>query len=208
MLGEADSLLWGDSDGRRRNLRGRSAITRDRHGVIKYPKSLCEACNTSRSRPLDLAYDEFSLAVRRTRRWSRKLNLEAIYGQAWQFRSLDLGRYYAKHFGCRMVRTGIEVPGSLRAFLDGAVDLHDSTMTLCTTADVRRNLHRGLSITGDFIEVDRAATEIRRCVMAAFVGRVGVRYEWRADATEAPTSFFHGARPRIARYRQDEDLLR
>lgn len=73
MLDGADSLLWGDTDGRRRNLHGRSAITRDRHGVIKYPKSLCEMCNTSRSRALDLAYDEFSLAVRRTRRGSRKL---------------------------------------------------------------------------------------------------------------------------------------
>lgn len=34
-----DHLIWGDGEGNSKEIRGKSGITRDRHGVVKFPKS-------------------------------------------------------------------------------------------------------------------------------------------------------------------------
>src|SRR4051794_25755878 len=64
-------LLWGDTDGETREIRGRNGVKRDRYGVVKFPKSLCEYCNNRRSKPVDEAYDIYAGHVSRS--WSRRL---------------------------------------------------------------------------------------------------------------------------------------
>lgn len=67
MMADGGPLLWGDRDGNTRDIRGSSGVTRDRYGVIKFPKSLCEPCNNKRSKSSDNAYDTYSQYVSRTR---------------------------------------------------------------------------------------------------------------------------------------------
>lgn len=120
LMADGRPLLWGDRAGNLREIRGSSGVTRDRYGVVKFPKSLCEPCNNKRSKPFDNSYDVYSGYASRT--WLRILpgvDFRQIFSDEWEEPTLNLARYYGKHFGCRMVRSGLPVPDSLRQFLTG-----------------------------------------------------------------------------------------
>jgi hypothetical protein len=57
MMGE-EGLIWLDTEGKTRHLKGRGAIQRDRYGVVKFDKSLCAPCNNGASQPFDTAYEQ------------------------------------------------------------------------------------------------------------------------------------------------------
>ncbi len=192
-------LLWGDGSDLR-EIRGKSGITRDRYEVVKFPKSLCESCNNKRSKPFDNAYDVYSAYVARTPLHTAPgVDLKVVFGSEWKARTLDLARYYGKHFGCRMVRTGTPIPASLRLFLDGAIDMPDAHMALITTDSIGKGYEPGLAISPDFVETDKTRSRFERYVLAAYVGPIGVRYEWCADgiADEQRSQFFHHPYPII-----------
>lgn len=191
-----DTLIWGDREGNTREIRGKSGIRRDRYGVVKFPKSMCDICNNSRSQPFDLAYEQFSnyLIEHRNLRFLPGIALVDIFGEQWRSLGLDLARYYAKHFGCQMVRTGVGAPDSLREFMDGALDISDAHMALVTTDSVNSTmLKNGLSISAGAVFADRQFTQITGCVFAAYVGSIGVRFEWqKAGLPDGERSqFFH-----------------
>ncbi|MEV4703640.1 hypothetical protein [Actinoplanes sp. NPDC049316] len=198
LMADGEPLLWGDGDGNTREIRGRSGVTRDRYGVVKFPKSLCEPCNNKRSKPFDNAYDIYSEYVDRT--WLRimpGIDFQQVFGADWEARTLNLARYYGKHFGCRMVRAGFPIPDSLREFLDGATDMPDAHMGLITTDSIHARYKGGLSISPDFVEADRNLTRLKRYVLAAYIGSIGVRYEWREEGFTERSQFFHYPRPVI-----------
>lgn len=205
-----DSLIW-VGDGDMREIRGKSGIKRDRYGVVKFPKSLCGACNNAHSQPFDRAYSTFSDYLDST--WVRILpgiSFDEIYGDTWKKDTLDLARYYAKHFGCRMVRSGLPAPDSLRAFMDGAEDMPDAHMALVTTDSVHRIAGRGLTMSSDFAWTDPERTEFRGCVMAAYVGSVGVRYQWWAEGRKPEgwdSQFFHFPSPVINCFKDEQALM-
>ena len=195
-LMSGDALIWGASDGQTRQVRGKSGIQRDRYGVVKFPKSLCSKCNNERSKPFDEAYTTFSdfVAGHPLTRHMPGIEFAAIFGSGWKKSTLDLARYYAKHFGCRMVADGIGAPVSLRDFMNGATDIPDCHMVLATTDSVHGTpLRNGLSISGAAASADRALTELIRYVAASYVGSVGVRFEWQKPGIpdEARSQFFH-----------------
>lgn len=202
LMADEDALLWGDGSGTTREIRGKSGVHRDRYGVVKFPKSLCDRCNNVRSKAFDNAYDVFSRLVSTT--WLRGMpgvNLERPYGGAWQESVLNLARYYAKHFGCRMVRAGVRVPESLPAFLDGEADMPDAHMAIITTDSVHAAFGRGLSISPDFVECDKELTRFVRCVLVTYIGSIGVRYEWREEEfAKGLSQFFHYPHPLINRF--------
>lgn len=197
LMSDGGPLIWGDGNGKVRTVTGRSGVTRDRYGVIKFPKSLCEPCNNKRSKPFDNAYDAYSHYVAHT--WLRilpGLNFGDIFGaDDWKASTLDLARYYGKHFGCRMVRTGLPVPDSLRGFLDGDTDMPDTHMGLITTDTIHKNYKSGLSISPDFVEADKSLSRFVRYVLVAYVGSIGVRYEWREEGIPDRSQFFHFEHP-------------
>lgn len=198
LMTDDSPLLWGDRDGNTRQIRGRSGITRDRYGVIKFPKSLCELCNNKRSKPFDNAYDLYSHYLSRT--WLRIMpgvDFDQIFGSNWEEPTLDLARYYGKHFGCRMVRAGLPVPDSLRLFLDGAADMPDAHLAIVTTDTVHKVYKSGLSISPDFVNADKDITRFVRYVLVAYVGSIGVRYEWSEDGLPERSQFFHYPHPVI-----------
>ncbi|MFZ1114649.1 MAG: hypothetical protein WAN44_02350 [Propionibacteriaceae bacterium] len=197
LMGEDDLLLWGDGADLR-EVRGKRGITRDRYGVVKFPKSLCETCNSKRSQPFDRAYDVYSTFVNGT--WLRIMpgvDFREIFGSDWLEWTLDLARYYGKHFGCRMVRAGVPVPDSLRTFLDGGTDMLDAHMALITTDSIHKVYKSGLSISPDFVEADKSLSRLVRYVLAAYIGSIGVRFEWCEGGIEERSQFFHFPHPVI-----------
>lgn len=146
LMGDGNLLLWGDRNGKTCEIRGKSGVERDRYKVIKFPKSLCEPCNNKRSKPFDDSYEVYSRYVGRT--WLRIMpgvDFQQIFGADWGEPTVNLARYYGKHFGCRMVRAGLPVPDSLRQFLGGAADMPDAHMALITTDTVHQLYKGGLS---------------------------------------------------------------
>lgn len=172
---------------------------------------MCSTCNNDRSQPFDRAYSRFSDYLDKT--WVRILpgiDFEEIYGDSWQNDTFNLARYYAKHFGCRMVRSGLPVPDSLRAFLDGADDMADAHMALVTTDSVHRVAGEGLTMSDDCVWTDPERTEFRGCVMAAYVGSVGVRYQWWAEGQKPEgwdSQFFHFPMPVINCFKDEQAVV-
>lgn len=208
LMGDSQLLIWGDGEDQR-ELRGKSGITRDRYGAVKFPKSMCGSCNNDRSKQLDGSYDAFSEYVGSyLLRVMPGIDLESVFGADWPQQAKNLARYHAKHFGCRMVRSGMPVPQSLRDFLDGADDMPDAQMAIVSTDSIHRAYGSGLSISPDFVWADRESTRFVSYVMAAYIGSIGVRYEWREGGIpdEERSQFYHYPYPVINYFRTDFDM--
>lgn len=185
---------------------------RDRYGLLKFEKSLCGYCNNTYSQPFDYAYEKFSkylgeYAVHAV----GAVSFEDVYGETWEQDVLNLARYYAKHFGCRLVSRRYPVPDSLRAFMNGATILPDANMSLVTTDSVRRVAKDGLTLGGDYAEADEDRTHFTTYVMASYVGSVGVRFQWWAP--DAPTArqlpqFFDGPTAAVTRFADHSSVIR
>ncbi|MET9310750.1 hypothetical protein ABZX12_02885 [Kribbella sp. NPDC003505] len=136
------------------------------------------------------------------------VDFQEVYGATWEEGVLNLARYYAKHFGCRLVRTRLPVPDSLREFLDGATDMGDAHMALITTDSVHRQFGMGLSISPDVPFVDRQFTNITGYVLAAYIGAIGVRYQWALEGIpeDQRSQFFHHQMPLINCFRDEFDV--
>lgn len=206
-----DGLVWvGDNGSASRHIKGKSALKRDRYGVLKFPKSLCKICNNSASQPFDDAYAKYSAdaaAPYRSRR--KKIDLQRLYGPSWQRPASDLGRYFVKHFGCRMVAGGIPVPTSMRAFLDGAPDMRDVHLGLLTTREVNSKPQAlGLSTSIGVAFADQDRTRLVGMVSASYVGKLGVRFEWREGGFDSSwQSFFHFNHAVINRFNTEFDVV-
>ncbi|MET7639843.1 hypothetical protein [Streptomyces sp. NPDC005438] len=207
LMGEEQLLLWGDGNSLK-EVRGKSGVTRDRHGVVKFPKSMCAACNNTASQPFDDAYDVYAKYVEEHHlRHAPGIDMQTIYGEQWQDKAHDLARYHAKHFGCRMVRTGLPVPQSLRDFMDGADDMPDAHMCLISTDSVHK-MRTSLSISPDFVWANKAVTRFDSYVMAAYIGAVGVRYRWHFEGIppEFRSQFFHHPTPVLNFFKNEFDM--
>lgn len=204
-----DHLIYGVDGTGFREIRGRSGITRDRYGVIKFPKSMCERCNNQRSKNFDEAYESFSSYCATTHlRIMPGIDFTAVYGSDWREGASNLARYYAKHFACRMDRTGLPVPPSLRAFLDGADDMSDGHMGLISTDSVHKRYGDGLFMSPEAASTDQAMTYFRSFVAATYIGGIGVRYEWQRDGISNAdrSQFFHFPHPVLNYFRTDLDV--
>ncbi|WP_220186482.1 hypothetical protein [Streptomyces parvulus] len=207
-MGDGKTLIWGDGK-TQRELRGKSGITRDRYGVVKFPKSMCGKCNNERSKPFDAAYETYSKYLQsHIVRIMPGVDLASLYGPDWSDQIMNLARYHAKHFGCRMVRASVPVPQSLRDFLNGAEDMPDAHMSIISTDSIRKQYGKGLSLSPDLVWIDKDSTRFVAYVMAAYVGAIGVRYEWLEK--EIPKSnrsqFFSYPVPVINFFKDEVDM--
>ncbi|MEO3787175.1 hypothetical protein ABGB12_27945 [Actinocorallia sp. B10E7] len=207
LMGDGGLLLWGQGEDIR-EIRGKSGVNRDRYGVIKFPKSLCEPCNNKASKPFDDAYEIYSKYVSETVLHRMPgVSLRHVYGHSWQASALNLARYYGKHFGCRMAREGLPIPESLRAFLGGETDMTDAQMAVITTDTIRKKYKSGFSISPNFVEVDKGVTRFERYVFAAYVGPIGIRYEWNNGGMEGRSQFFHFPYPVINAFKDETAMF-
>lgn len=202
-------LIWGDGE-QQREIRGKGGLKRDRHNVIKFPKSICAPCNNDISQPFDIAYDTYAEYVEtHPLRSMPGIDLGSLYGSEWRQKSLDLARYHAKHFGCRMVRDRLPIPQSLRDFMDGAEDMTDGHMAIIYTDSVSKAYGCGMSISPAVSWVARDMTRFTSYVIAAYIGPIGIRYEWVAEGIpdQERDQFFHHPFPVINYFRNEKDVV-
>lgn len=102
--------------GRSRNVQGPNSV------LAKFKATMCAKCNNERSQPFDLACAQFTAYIHEHERHilaTRSVDLGAVYGRHWQPGRDGLLRYMAKHVGCRLADNDVEVPVSIRRYLDG-----------------------------------------------------------------------------------------
>lgn len=107
--------------------------------LVKYKKSICANCNNSRTQPHDIAYDQFvtwlaenELEVLR----SHTLDLRDVFGEDYEEGQLNLFRYFAKSFGCRLVYSGAAVPIHLSAFVLGDAEMTQLSIAFSINSEV------------------------------------------------------------------------
>lgn len=203
MMGDGDELIHFDADGNQTSIRGQNGIKRDRFGKVKYEKSICRKCNNTVTQPHDDAYDSFVehlVDVHDSLPRIKFINLRKIYGRDWREQSRNLARYFAKHFGCRLMRDAGFVPPSLPKFINGATDLNDVRMNLV----VRRDRMDIPADCGSFMDpfqgrLSGTTGELTDAFGAYYSGSVGVRFAWQNPPHFDPkhTQFFNYARPAV-----------
>jgi hypothetical protein len=108
--------LTSTREGRDRNVQGPNSV------LAKFKATMCAKCNNRRSQPFDLAYDQFTAYIHEHERHvlaSRSVDLRAVYGRDWEPGRDGLLRYVTKHVGCRLAENSVEVPESIRRYLEG-----------------------------------------------------------------------------------------
>lgn len=103
-------------EGKNRIIQGPNSV------LAKFQATMCAKCNNQRSQPFDLAYDEFMGYLQENESHvlaSRSVDLRAVYGRGWKSGRDGLLQYMAKHVGCRLAENEVEVPASIRHYLDG-----------------------------------------------------------------------------------------
>ena len=89
--------------------------------TLTYSQNLCLLCNTTRSQPYDRAYDtliDWIAANEKMVLHKRFINLFDVYGASFADDQLDLYKYFAKSFGCRLVDASQSVPQDIVALFD------------------------------------------------------------------------------------------
>lgn len=81
--------------------------------TIKYEKNLCHQCNTSKTQCFDIAYDTFIdwvLTNEEKALRERFINFETVYSSEYALQQLNLYKYLAKSFGCRLADANQAIP--------------------------------------------------------------------------------------------------
>jgi len=87
---------------------------------IRFERVLCSKCNSERTQPFDRAYDAFIQYVEGNRQSilkKRQIDFSCIDGDVWEESQLQLFRYFAKAFGCRIADAGRDVPIDIKKLL-------------------------------------------------------------------------------------------
>lgn len=201
MQGDGPNLVWGGGEER---LHFVQSIKKS--PAVRFDRDLCRRCNDTRSQPFDRAYETYSAYV-----WENSgalwdsdgLDMEAIFGQDWKQKQLDLGRYFAKHFASRMVLDGLPVPSGLLDFLNGSSSAKN--VRFCFTVDEGLWLLRehgqsqgsaiqGLWLRPTFAWLSPDGTELRGYETQTYLGYVGVAFAWLPEEEDLD-SFFPHIRP-------------
>lgn len=106
--------LYGENSGKLVSPKGKP---------IKFGRTMCRTCNSSRSSHFDEAYDrymEFIFSDYERFRDNPNLDWREVY-DGYRFDQRHLARYYVKNMCCRIVDDGFEVPRALIDYLD---DIH------------------------------------------------------------------------------------
>ncbi len=88
--------------------------------AVKFGKTLCQRCNSTRSQPFDAAYDHFvgwAKANRERLRTATHIDWSEVFAET-NYDNRHLARYYVKNMCCRIVDGGSDVPKQLVTFLD------------------------------------------------------------------------------------------
>jgi hypothetical protein len=181
------------------NSTGLQVIQGPKSDLVKFGKVLCETCNTARSRPYDLAFEQFAAwaAHQGLTILSRtELDFVQIYGADYEQQVLSLLRYMAKHLGCRIADDDYPVPTPLRKTFSNT-NLHPFSVSFAvdtTWANVpgAENILENHALLAVF---DQQTGQIRESYISGFsVGYMTIIYRynyanpfhWEGDVIESP----------------------
>jgi len=105
-----DHTLVHVKEGRFRDLQGPDSE------LVKYEKNLCAYCNNTLTQPFDKAYEAFISWLMQNEAEvlkRRVIDFERVYGSDWANKQLDLFKFFAKCFGCRLDEAGRAVPADV-----------------------------------------------------------------------------------------------
>jgi hypothetical protein len=210
MWGADDHLVWLCEQ---QQVKVRSAR---KSSIVKFSANLCAPCNNARSQPFDAAYDKFADYI-----WDHLndlwpydfLDMQQIYGSAWQEGVLNLARYFAKQLACRMADGGYAVPTGIVPFLDGQQLLPNVQMVLFKDASLwhlfRRGQREGFAASGLFLSpaegaISRSRGKLVVYSSSAIIGYIGVMYRWDDNVAETDPFYLY----RKARLHRSDHLLR
>lgn len=211
--GDPEAIVWMDDKGTRRDVRGRKAINRDRHKVLKFEPSLCKKCNNEHSQSFDLAYDQFAeyIATNPGIHDRGYVSFSDIFGRKWRSEMLNVARYFIKHFGCRMVSDGVPVPESMVTFLNGATEMDDVRLNLVCNEQIRCGaLPYELWISQHRWIQDEHTREVVASTCAYYILEIGVRFEWGGNPMmygKEWEQFFDFSRAHINYYLDDKAVI-
>lgn len=190
--------MWGGDEDRLYAVRS----TR-KSGAVRFSPTLCQSCNGNRSQPFDRAYDDYSefLWHHSDEMWNWEgIPMESVFGDRWPEKQLNLGRYFAKHFGCRITEEGLPVPAGLLTFMDGANTAPYVRMCFSKRQDIWE-LHQGLRGNGSKIaglwlgamdaQLNSDRTRVVGVETEASVGYIGVELRWDDDQVDMDSFFPH-----------------
>lgn len=109
-------------------------ITNYKNKSLKFPKVICEECNTKKTKPHDNSYDlfiEYTDNNFKELLKTKQIDFRKVYGINWKVQKKSLYRYYAKHAGCKIETSDLEYNIStdeLANFINGAENIDSFTI--------------------------------------------------------------------------------
>lgn len=213
LQGGGEALVWGSED--EINHKVRSIRKSD---AVRFSKSLCRKCNGNRSQPFDRSYDIYVdfLWEHSAEMWDWEgIPMEEVFGKDWPITQLNLARYFAKHFGCRIAEEGLPVPPSIISFMNGSTSVPHIGMFFTKHEDVwelRKGLqHIDSKMPGLWLGGMQASmtSDLSRVVFLrtnTLVGYIGVELIWNEKTPEID-SFFPHVLPLLNRVDVDPSVL-
>jgi hypothetical protein len=91
---------------------GHGRIQGPKSGRVKYPNIICKRCNNERTSDFDRAYDCLSdwFGLRQTDYALAEMDLVEVFGPSFGQSLENLGWFFAKSLGCRIVASGATIP--------------------------------------------------------------------------------------------------
>lgn len=125
----------------RSNEGAEARIQGPRSFELKFKRTMCAACNGTKSQPDDLAYAEFASHVSAHEQQileTRKIDQREIFGGDWRAKGENVARGIAKHAGGRLADWLLLVPDDVRKFLNGESFPSDLGISLEIRTDIAR----------------------------------------------------------------------
>lgn len=126
--------------------------------------------------------------------------MESVFGDRWPEKQLNLGRYFAKHLGCRIAEEGLPVPAGILTFMNGADTAPCVQMCFSKRQDIWE-LHQGLRGNGSkvaglwlgsmYAQLNPDRTRVVSVETNALVGYIGVELRWDEDQVNMDSFFPH-----------------
>lgn len=119
---------------------------------LKYKKSLCKACNGTKTQKYDEAYSDFIDYIEENEKQiieKRLICLADVFKKDVEARQRHLYKYFVKSFGCRVVEAGRNVPQNLVDLLDQKCFETNLFITFSVNEDKAKYLPKDIKMVGN-----------------------------------------------------------
>ena len=93
---------------------------------LKFPKNICQKCNSESSQSFDICYDKFMTYLKENEEFifeSKVVNLRTVFGDNWATDYNSLIKYFVKNISTRFADAGVKIEQEIIEFLNGDREL-------------------------------------------------------------------------------------